>query len=167
VYRFPAHVWNHYDRLNDLPENLLVMGDALCSFNPIYGQGMTVAALEAQVLHRCLAESQNPANEMKNVRDKYFKSTAGIVKAAWGMATGADLAYPQLDAPRPLGSGAVNRYIGNLISLTCYDQDILTVWNQVTNMQRPLSALFSPQILQKVLRRVVTGGPALSAKQPS
>jgi 2-polyprenyl-6-methoxyphenol hydroxylase-like FAD-dependent oxidoreductase len=157
AYRFPAHVWNHYDRLNDLPENLLVVGDALCSFNPIYGQGMTVAALEAQVLQRCLSETKDSAVDMKRLRDKYFRGISGITKAAWAMATGADLAYPQAEAHKPFGSSIINKYIEHLIALTCSDEKALMAWNHVTQMRRPMSILFAPAIATRVIRRAVAG----------
>jgi len=166
TYRFPAHVWNHYDRLKNFPQNLLVLGDALCSFNPIYGQGMTVAALEAQVLRQCLAEAKGNGEDMMKLQERYFQGIANIVKAAWAVATGADLAYPQADGRRPVGHGATNRYLEYLIGLSCHDKKALTVWNQVTNMQRPLSALFAPSIMGRVMRRAVTGGAALNRQQP-
>jgi len=166
TYRFPAHVWNHYDRLKDPPANLFVLGDALCSFNPIYGQGMTVAAQEAQVLHKCLAETNPSRDEIVKVHKDYFHGISGIVKAAWAMATGADLAYPQAEAARPFGHGAVNRYLNHVISMTCYDRKVLTVWNQVTNMQRPLSALFALPIMARVVRRALAGGPPLNTQLP-
>jgi 2-polyprenyl-6-methoxyphenol hydroxylase-like FAD-dependent oxidoreductase len=166
TYRFPAHVWNHYDRLKKFPVNLLVLGDALCSFNPIYGQGMTVAALEAQVLHKCLAETKNNPGRLDGLPGRYFHGVAGIVQAAWATATGADLAFPQAEGQRPPGHGAINRYLGHVIALSCYDRKVLTTWNQVTNMQRPLSALFEPSIVARVIRRAVTGGPALNTECP-
>ena len=165
TYRFSAHLWNHYDRLKGLPENILVLGDALCSFNPIYGQGMTVAALEAQILYKCLAEA-NTRGDARKLRDRYFRGISSVVKAAWAMATGADISYPQAEAPKPFGHGAINRYLNSVISLSCYDKKALTVWNQVTNMQRPLPALFAPAILGRVIKRAINGGPQLSTQQP-
>jgi 2-polyprenyl-6-methoxyphenol hydroxylase-like FAD-dependent oxidoreductase len=159
TYRFPAHVWNHYDRLSGLPENLLVMGDALCSFNPIYGQGMTVAALEAQVQARCASETKDSTIDTKRIQDQYFRRISGITKAAWAMATGADLAYPQAEVRRPFGSNMFNRYIEHLVSLTCSDEKALMAWNQVTQMKRSMSILFTPSIATRVLRRAVTGQP--------
>lgn len=166
TYRFPAHVWNHYDRLRSFPMNLLVLGDALCCFNPIYGQGMTVAAQQAQVLHHCLADTKRGVEGVEGLSDRYFRGISSIVKAAWAMATGADLAYPQAQAQKPFAHGAINRYLGHVIALSCYDKKVLTVWNQVTNMQRPLSALFAPSVVGRVMRHAVTGGPPLNMQRP-
>ena len=164
TYRFPGHVWHHYEQMKNLPSNLLALGDALCSFNPIYGQGMTVAALEAQVLQRCLAS--NGAANGTSLRSRYFRGALPIVKAAWAMATGADLAYPQAEGKRPPGQAAILRYLGNIMALSCYDRKALTVWNQVTNMQRPFSALFAPSIAARVLRRSIVGGPPPNSALP-
>jgi 2-polyprenyl-6-methoxyphenol hydroxylase-like FAD-dependent oxidoreductase len=164
TYRFPAHLWNHYERLPSLPPNLLVLGDALCSFNPIYGQGMTVAALEAQVLPRCLSATKRRANEA-GPQHRYFREASEIVKNAWAMARGADLAYPQCEGPRPFGQAAILRYLNHVISLTCYDKKVLAAWSQVTNMQRPLSALFAPSIVVRVIRHAFLGGPARAPQQ--
>lgn len=166
TYRFPAHVWHHYGKLQSLPKNLLVLGDALCSFNPIYGQGMTVAAQEAQALRRCIAGTSGNADKFGALQRRYFGEALNIVKAAWAMATGADLAYPQAEGERPFGQGAILRYLGHIEALTCYDEKVLVVWNQVTNMQRPLSALFAPPIAARVMRRAVFGGPAVSSARP-
>ena len=166
TYRFPAHVWHHYDRMKTLPANLFILGDALCSFNPIYGQGMTVAALESQILNRCLAGANGRPGGMRTLQKRYFRGVSSIVKAAWSMATGADMVYPQAEGQRPFGQGAALRYLGHIQALSCYDAKVLTVWNQVTNMQRPLSSLFAPSIAARVLRRAVAGGPALSSQRP-
>jgi 2-polyprenyl-6-methoxyphenol hydroxylase-like FAD-dependent oxidoreductase len=165
TYRFPAHLWNHYERLKDLPSNLLVLGDALSSFNPIYGQGMTVAAQEAQVLHGCLVGRKLRMDGVAGLRRQYFRGVSSIVKAAWAMATGADLAYPQAEGQRPYGQAILLRYLGHVIALGCYDKRVLTTWNQVTNMQRPLSALFAPSIVARVMSRALMGDPPLNASR--
>lgn len=164
--RFPAHVWNHYESLPNPPSNLLVLGDAFCSFNPIYGQGMTVAAQEARVLQRCVAVTKGIADGLPRLRDRYFRGATAIVKAAWAMATGPDLAYPQCEGPRPFGQGILLRYLEQVIALSCHDRRVLTVWNRVTNMQRPFSDLFAPSIVARVARRAVMGSPQASAPRP-
>jgi 2-polyprenyl-6-methoxyphenol hydroxylase-like FAD-dependent oxidoreductase len=165
TYRFPAHVWHHYERLKSLPANLLVLGDALCSFNPIYGQGMTVAAQQARVLQHCLTSAKNGTDGSASLQRRYFRGASRIVSAAWAMATGADMVYPQAEGRRPHGQGAILRYLGHIEGLCRYDRKVLKVWDQVTNMQRPLSALFAPSIAARVMRHALFGAPAFHESQ--
>ena len=58
VYKYNANRWRHYERLSRLPEGFIVMGDAVCAFSPVYGQGMSVAANEARKLDTCLRQQQ-------------------------------------------------------------------------------------------------------------
>ncbi|HEX5424124.1 MAG TPA: FAD-dependent monooxygenase [Candidatus Acidoferrales bacterium] len=157
TYRFPAHVWNHYERLKRLPVNLIVLGDALCSFNPVYGQGITVAAQEARALHSCFAEAGAMPGASRVLQKRYFQRAASIVNAAWAMATGADMAFPQAEARRSWTQGIILRYVAHVLALTSSDKTTVTVWNQVSHMQRPLSALFAPGIAMRVMRRAMMG----------
>ncbi|MGH9791723.1 MAG: FAD-dependent oxidoreductase, partial [Candidatus Acidiferrales bacterium] len=112
TFRFPAHVWNHYERLERWPQGLLALGDGVCSFNPICGQGMTLAAIEAQVLQRCLAEQHDAGNRNGQALSHiYYKGIAAPVRAAWAMSTGADLAYPEAEGPRTRVGAWVGRYL--------------------------------------------------------
>jgi 2-polyprenyl-6-methoxyphenol hydroxylase-like FAD-dependent oxidoreductase len=159
TYRFAAHVWNHYERLKSLPSNLLVLGDALCSFNPIYGQGMAVAAQEARALHRCLAKLDGHTNGSLKLQRRYFQRTSSIVKAAWAMATGADMAFPQAEGRRSWAQGVILKYVEHVIALACYDEKVVRTWSQVSHMQRPLAALFAPSMASRVMRRAIAGDP--------
>ena len=87
-YRIPASMWRRYDRLPALPARLLVVGDALASFNPIYGQGMTVAALEALAV-RAQLERGGLRSHAPHDRP-HLKQVA----PAWKMSASADLAFP-------------------------------------------------------------------------
>ena len=91
--RFPASVGRRYERLRRFPQQLLVTGDAVCSFNPVYGQGITIAALEALALRQLLAGGVPQPG-------RYFRDIARLVDVAWDMAVGGDLALPQVTGPR-------------------------------------------------------------------
>jgi 2-polyprenyl-6-methoxyphenol hydroxylase-like FAD-dependent oxidoreductase len=80
--------------MRSTPKGLLVVGDAICSFNPIYGQGMTVAALEALVLRECLRRGQ------RDLPQRFFRASAKQINAAWRTAVGSDLALPEVVGAR-------------------------------------------------------------------
>ena len=92
AFGFPASVRRRYEHLDRLPDGLLALGDAVCSFNPVYGQGMSVAALEALALDRHLDSGEGST--------AWFDTVARIVDAPWQMSTGGDLAHPGVEGPR-------------------------------------------------------------------
>jgi 2-polyprenyl-6-methoxyphenol hydroxylase-like FAD-dependent oxidoreductase len=87
-HHMPSSQWRRYDQMARLPDGLLVCGDAICSFNPIYGQGMTVAALEAATLRDCLRGGG------ADLTRRYFRASAKPIGVAWQMAAGSDLGLP-------------------------------------------------------------------------
>ena len=103
-YRYPASRWRRYDKLRRFPTGLLVFGDAICSFNPVYGQGMSVAALEAIALRDCLVRGN------RDLSRRFFRAAAKTVGVVWQMSAGADLALPQVEGRRSLSISVSNRY---------------------------------------------------------
>src|ERR1700759_1188890 len=94
--RMPSSQWRRYDKMQRLPEGRLACGDAICSFNPIYGQGMSVAALEAMALRDCLAKGS------ADLPRRFFKASAKPIRQAWQMAVGGDLSLPEIEGSPPL-----------------------------------------------------------------
>jgi len=95
VHRQTANRRHHYEKVRRWPAGLLVVGDALCAFNPIYGQGITVAGQEALLLRRALERGWRPGAERRLLR-----AFAGAVAVPWGIATGEDRRFPTSDARR-------------------------------------------------------------------
>jgi len=93
-HHMPSSQWRRYDKMSRLPDGLLVCGDAICSFNPIYGQGMTVAALEAVALRACLRRGDAALPR------RYFRASAKPIGVAWQMVASLDLAFPAVAGRR-------------------------------------------------------------------
>ena len=155
MYKYTANRWLHYERLSRLPEGFIVMGDAVCSFNPIYGQGMSVAAIEAKTLDTCLRE-QLHARENKQPTSlplRFQKAIAGEINAAWMLSVGEDLRYPGTAGPRPLRTRLFNWYSRRVITLTASDPLVTSAFFQVQHRLKPLRALFEPRVVWAVLSK--------------
>ncbi|MBB6098540.1 2-polyprenyl-6-methoxyphenol hydroxylase-like FAD-dependent oxidoreductase [Deinobacterium chartae] len=147
TYRYPANLRRHYERLRAPLEGLIVLGDALCSFNPLYGQGMSVAALEACLLDRCLRVDAGPG-----LPGRFFKRAARLVQGPWQMATGEDFRYPQVQGKRPPGTGWINAYTGLVTRATPHDPQVYLALLRVINLTARPEALFAPGVVLRTLR---------------
>jgi len=152
VYRFPANHRRMYERMKRFPEGYLVIGDAICSFNPIYGQGMSVAAVEAQALDETLAGG------FENLARRFFARTRKIVDIPWTIATGEDLRYPQIEGVRPPGSTVVNRYLERVHAVASHEPFVCRKFFDVLNLLAPPTSLFAPRVLLRVLTAKVPEG---------
>jgi len=146
AHAFPASVRRRYERLRSFPEGLLVVGDAICSFNPTYGQGMTVAAAEAVALHECLEDGP------RDLARRFFAAAAAPVDHAWTLSTGADLALPAVAAPRPRMVRILNAYMRRLHATAAGDPLVAAAFIAVIGMREPPPTLLRPAIARRVLR---------------
>jgi len=155
VYKYSANRWRHYERMERLPEGFIIMGDAACSFNPVYGQGMSVAAIEAQSLDRCLREQEMFAgnNGLVGFTQRFQQAIARDIKTPWLLSTGEDLRYPGTEGKRSLSIRLLNRYMHRVIELTASDPRVTATLLRVRNLLKPLSTLFQPRIMLAVLRQ--------------
>ena len=159
-FRFPANRHRHYERLARYPEGFLVTGDAVCSFNPIYGQGMSVALSEARALDDCLAAGDG------DLARRFFGETARIVASPWAIATGEDYRYPQVEGRRPPGYALVSRYMERAHHAARRDPVVLRRFFEVASLLAPPPAMMAPAIAWRVLlggRGAVQASPAHKA----
>ncbi|WP_250475623.1 monooxygenase [Caballeronia sp. GAFFF1] len=143
-YRYVANLRRRYEKLARFPERYLVFGDAICSFNPVYGQGITVAAEEALALQRCLQAGPDA------LARRFYGAAARIVDIPWDIAVGNDLRHPRVKGARPLMRRFVNWYIGKLHCAATRDSALATAFLQVVNLMMPPSSLLAPEIARRV-----------------
>jgi 2-polyprenyl-6-methoxyphenol hydroxylase-like FAD-dependent oxidoreductase len=147
-YRFPASMRRRYEKLTRFPQGYLVMGDAMSSFNPIYGQGMTVAALEALELHSTLADGA------RNLSRRFFARAAKVVDIPWSIAVGNDLRMPEATGPRTLGLRLINAYLAKLHKAAHRDPEVTLAFHRVANLMAPPASILHPRIVLRVLNSV-------------
>lgn len=143
TYRYPASVRKRYDQMTRFPSGLLVIGDAICSFNPVYGQGMSVAALEALMLRDFLAQG------IPDVNRRFQHAASKLLDRVWQMAAGADLALPQAEGRRPVSIRVSNWYTDRVLSAAETDTAVSEAFFRVTNLVDPPTRLFRPSILAR------------------
>jgi 2-polyprenyl-6-methoxyphenol hydroxylase-like FAD-dependent oxidoreductase len=146
AYKFPANLRHHYESLASFPEGFLVIGDALCSFNPIYGQGMTVAALESVALRQCLAEGDN------DLTRRFFVKASEIIDDSWNAAVGTDLGFAEIEGPRTPMVRFLNWYMGKVHIAAHTDALVSIAFLKVINMLAAVQTILHPRIIWHVLK---------------
>jgi 2-polyprenyl-6-methoxyphenol hydroxylase-like FAD-dependent oxidoreductase len=153
AHGFPANWRRHYERLARLPSRLIVLGDALCSFNPIYGQGMTVAALAAETLDGSLRDLEARSTPNLDALTRNFQGRLSrVVDLPWQLAVGEDLRFPETPGRRSLKTRVMHAYIGRLHEAAGESPLVAERFNRVRNMLAPRSLLFGRDVLAELLR---------------
>ena len=139
----------HYDRLRRFPDGVVAVGDAVCAFNPVYGQGMTAAALGAEVLHRWLRQ----ASDRGPGRGRVFQSRlARATAAAWQLSTGADYRFrTTAGPPQSRVARLTGRYVAEVMRASTRQPWIRRRLTQVLHLLRPPTALFDPGVLARLI----------------
>ncbi|GIJ43670.1 FAD-binding monooxygenase [Virgisporangium aliadipatigenens] len=143
--RAPASVRRRYERMRRHPAGYLTFGDALCSFNPIYGQGMTVAAVESLALRDCVRRDGTV------VPQRFYARAAKVIDIPWDIAVGGDLAFPAVEGPRTVRVRVLNAYLRRVLRATETDPAVTRAFLRTINLTRPPSRLFAPGMLRRVL----------------
>ncbi len=159
TYRFPASRWIHYERLRRRPRGVVAVGDAICSFNPVYGQGMTSAAQQAGRLRELLdARVQGRGGDVVAALDDLAEhapaALAKVVAAPWALATGPDRRLPGMPR-KPLPERLLDRYLDRVMDAATTEPAVTLALMEVLNLLRPAPVLLTPGMV----RRVLTAGP--------
>jgi 2-polyprenyl-6-methoxyphenol hydroxylase-like FAD-dependent oxidoreductase len=152
-YEYPQQLRQRYDRLKDFPNGLLVIGDAMCSFDPIFGQGMTVASLEAHVLDQILASAKDP----RALRKKFFTTSQRIIEIPWLIAKSESLRYKNMPGKRSLLIRILQWYTGYVFALSAESVEAYRAFLDVMHSLADPMALLRPAVLGRVLSQALTG----------
>jgi 2-polyprenyl-6-methoxyphenol hydroxylase-like FAD-dependent oxidoreductase len=167
TFRFPAHRHKHYEKLTAFPKGLLVLGDAVCRFNPVYGQGMSACALEVDLLDKMLSECSNSGIPAEFAQ-RFFKQSARIIANPWLLATSSDFLYPATGGKRPFGTRLLNWYMVHVFKLCAWNRAVLLRFYRVLHFLDKPSALFHPYVVFSVCKQALGfgGGKKLNPQAP-
>lgn len=155
LYRGNENRLREYEKLARYPEQFLVMGHAACAFNPVYAQGMTVAAMEAQILDRCLQQNSSVfGKNAENTTQQIQKQIAVPHSEAWMMATYQDYRYVSTAGKQqPPLLPLMNWYQDQILEVVSEHPEVQRVMLEVIHMLKPAIAFYQPNILWPVIKR--------------
>lgn len=146
-FRYTASVRRRYERMKRFPEHFVVVGDALCSFNPVYGQGMTVAAMECEILRSCLESG------LDRIGPRFFRQVKKIVDSPWSIAVGGDLRFPHVEGRPTLKVRVLNRFLDRFAEAAADDVVLARQITRVVNLLERPESLAAPAIAIRGLVR--------------
>lgn len=162
-HRMPFSQWRHFEKCRRAPAGFVALGDAICSFNPIYGQGMATAALEARALGRVLDRS-DPASP--GTPRRFYKAAKKIIRDPWQIAVGNDFLLPETTGPKPFGTDAANWFVMKALVAAQHDPVINGVLIDIQNLLVRPPSMGRPDLVFRVFngsRKGPTGHAAAAA----
>jgi 2-polyprenyl-6-methoxyphenol hydroxylase-like FAD-dependent oxidoreductase len=154
-YRRTDNRLRHFERLTRSPERFIALGDAVCCFNPVYAQGMTLASLGAAELGRALRH--HGTRGLDGLARRFQRRLARVISGPWALATGEDLRWPATRGGKITPKVRfLHWYIDQVIQRIPGSAEIYRRFQEVNHMLKPAGALFHPAILLPILRQAFT-----------
>jgi 2-polyprenyl-6-methoxyphenol hydroxylase-like FAD-dependent oxidoreductase len=161
TYRYPTSVRRDFDKCRRLPGGLVAAGDSVASFNPLYGQGMTSAALHADTLAAYLATGAPPQEPAR----AYFKRLRPVVDSVWRISSTADFRLSHVTGDRPPGLWLIHRVNDLYTQATLRDSEMHGLFLRVLNLQEKPEAMMRPDTLVKAYRASRRPAPTAPARE--
>jgi 2-polyprenyl-6-methoxyphenol hydroxylase-like FAD-dependent oxidoreductase len=158
-FRFPESSWRHYETVVDFPQGLIPIGDAVCRFNPVYAQGMSVAAREASILADLLRRPARDAKGLAGLPQDFLAKVQPWIAGTWSMAATPDLAYPQTRGERPADLDHTLNFTSALYRVAARDPDVHKLLVAVRHLARPNDALKEPGLVDRVRAEMAATSP--------
>ncbi|ULT59625.1 FAD-dependent monooxygenase [Neobacillus drentensis] len=153
TFRVPKITWRRFDKVNKFPSGLLTIGDTICRIDPFFGQGMSIAVLEALALKKLLAKEQLTNQKMI---ETFHQQAMKIISPIWNMVLTEDFRYPDTIGRRPAGLSIQQWYAKKIFHLSSENKTIYNSFIKVMHLLRPTATLMHPRILKSVLKGTFT-----------
>ena len=158
--------WRHYETVVDFPQGLIPIGDAICRFNPVYGQGMSVAAREASILADLLRRRAGDAEGLAGLPQEYLAEAQPWIAGAWSMSATPDLAYPETRGERPADLEHMLGFVSALHRVAACDPEVHELLVAVRHLARPDDALHEPGLVERVKAEMAAASSATAELAP-
>jgi 2-polyprenyl-6-methoxyphenol hydroxylase-like FAD-dependent oxidoreductase len=149
-YGFPESRWRHFGQLDRFPQGLLPTGDAICSLNPVYGQGITVAVQEANMLRRLLSTHVAQHNPLARLAQEFLAEAEALIEQPWAISAIPDFVYPQTRGQRPEDLEYRLKSQVALARIATRDPHVYRLMTEVRHLLRPLAVLNEPELARRV-----------------
>jgi 2-polyprenyl-6-methoxyphenol hydroxylase-like FAD-dependent oxidoreductase len=147
---FDESRWRHFEQLPKLPHGVLPVGDSLCRFNPVYGQGMSVAARQAKLLRDILERVADARDPIGALQTQFMEEVAALLRAPWGMGVNADFAFPGTRGQRPERYEESRQFEAALFRAVVADPVVQTAFSDVIQLIKPIDLLQDPDIQRRI-----------------
>ncbi|MBW5447636.1 hypothetical protein GE107_16380 [Cohnella sp. CFH 77786] len=151
IYRIPSQSRKRKNVLSKIPARFIMIGDSYCRFDPLYGQGMSVAAMEAELLGAELGRLSIGDSIDAAIRS-YWAQLPKLTQDPWDMALIEAYRHPGIKGTRPIGTGVKQWFTRRIYKASAHDPSVYLRLVQVMNLKRPSSSFFQPSLLWKLFR---------------
>jgi flavin-dependent dehydrogenase len=149
-FAFPESLWRHFGRLGEFPSGLIVMGDGVCRFNPVWGQGMAVALEEARILRKLLATQPASPHAIATVTQTFLAQTESFIAQPWELSALPDFVFPNTRGPRPADLANKLQFYRALQRVAARDAELFRLVAEIRSLLKPTSALDTPEIQLRI-----------------
>jgi len=151
---FTQSRWRHFAQVSDFPCGLLPIGDAICRFNPVHGQGMSVAAKEASLLFDLLGRFNSDL--LSTLAHDFLTKAENLIADPWAMSALPDFIYPETTGARPKNLEERLNFQKGLGRLAARDAAVFELLMDVRNLLKPLNVLDDPSIVGRIENEVAS-----------
>lgn len=165
IHRQTGNRRNRYGRSRAWPAGLLAVGDAYCAFNPVYGQGITVAACQALLIRDALKQNRMSAAHGPMQTRRLQRRIGAVADLPWSVATSEDLRHPSSSGSQTLPQKLLNLWSTQLGRLAAHgDRAAYLALARVYHLMAAPAMLFNPAVIFSVCRGAVRGIPEVSPR---